>query len=231
MRRIAAVVLGLSLLISGCTSVSDGTAVAGKDLGKAPKLLTVDELEDLLLSTSDLNDIMDATKLEVKNSGDKLFADKDDSDGCLGVWGILLKDFYAGSGWVAIKSQIVRQLNNADWKHSIFQSVVMFPTAEAANTFIGNSREKFEKCADRDVTTVPIDAGDKGVTWALGEVKDANDILNISETQEGGNGYSCQRSLGVRSNVVMDIRACGYDVTDQGTKIADKIAENITADK
>ena len=49
----------------------------------------------------------------------------------------------------------------------------------------------------------------------------------MMETQEGADGWECQRAMGVANNVVVDINACGYHITDQGGQIIDKIIAKI----
>ena len=51
------------------------------------------------------------------------------------------------------------------------------------------------------------------------------------DTQEGADGWECQRSLSVANNVVVDINACGYHISDQGGQIADKIVVKIDSEK
>ena len=47
------------------------------------------------------------------------------------------------------------------------------------------------------------------------------------DTQEGANGWECQRAMAVANNVVVDINACGYHIVDQGGQIADKIVAKV----
>ena len=43
-------------------------------------------------------------------------------------------------------------------------------------------------------------------------------------TGEGANGYACQHALRAVLNVVLDVEACGSHISDQGARIADKMA-------
>ena len=49
----------------------------------------------------------------------------------------------------------------------------------------------------------------------------------LTDTQEGGDGWGCQRVMSLANNVIVDIRACAYRVNDQGTRIVDRIVANI----
>ena len=45
--------------------------------------------------------------------------------------------------------------------------------------------------------------------------------------RKAADGWGCQRAMGVANNVVADINACAYHITDQGGQIADKIVEKV----
>jgi serine/threonine-protein kinase len=45
---------------------------------------------------------------------------------------------------------------------------------------------------------------------------------------EGGNGYVCQHVLRAVLNVVLDVNACGYQISDQAGRIAEKMAASAT---
>jgi hypothetical protein len=46
--------------------------------------------------------------------------------------------------------------------------------------------------------------------------------------QQGANGWGCQHVLSAVSNVVIDVDACGYRITDEGSQIADTMAAKVT---
>jgi hypothetical protein len=55
-------------------------------------------------------------------------------------------------------------------------------------------------------------------------------MLSTSETQEGGDGWICQRALTTRNNVAIDVVTCAYNqagasAADIATKLAAKVAQ------
>jgi hypothetical protein len=60
-------------------------------------------------------------------------------------------------------------------------------------------------------------------------VNKVSGTLSISEAQEGGDGWSCQRALTVRNNVAIDVLTCasplaGGSAVDIAEQIAAKVA-------
>ena len=53
-------------------------------------------------------------------------------------------------------------------------------------------------------------------------------MLTSVSDREGARGYRCQHGLTSRNNVVIDVEACGWDVTQQGATIAERIGEQIS---
>jgi PknH-like extracellular domain len=55
-------------------------------------------------------------------------------------------------------------------------------------------------------------------------------MLSTSEVQEGGDGWTCQRALTARNNVVVDVVTCAYSqvgasAIDIATQLAAKVAK------
>ena len=229
---VGAVALIAALTLTGGSDTTPGeTTTAARTTttttpSMAADLVNAAQLNGLLLPPADLNAIMGATEMAVKETGDAMFADEVDPAGCIGVWGVLIDDFYAGSPWLAVSSQIVRELDDAQWKHTVFQGVVNFDSAAKAEDFVQKSRGRFAACANKSVSTVP-DPGKAPMTWSLGALTEPAGMLVMPATQEGGSGYKCQRALTSRKNVVVDVRACGYQITDQGFTVASRTAERI----
>jgi serine/threonine-protein kinase len=51
--------------------------------------------------------------------------------------------------------------------------------------------------------------------------------ITVMDTQEAADGWECQRAISVANNVIVDVNACGYHISDQGGQIADKITAKI----
>lgn len=69
--------------------------------------------------------------------------------------------------------------------------------------------------------------GRLGVTeadqWAFHDVATTNNTLTATQTPDGGSGYTCQRAMGLRNNVIIDMLWCGFDTTNQAGQVVDKI--------
>lgn len=48
-------------------------------------------------------------------------------------------------------------------------------------------------------------------------------IVQVHTRENPANGWHCQHVLSAVSNVVLDVDACGYHITDEGSQIADKM--------
>lgn len=43
------------------------------------------------------------------------------------------------------------------------------------------------------------------------------------QIQEGADGWRCEHAMSVANNVIVDVNACGYHISDQSSQIADKV--------
>jgi hypothetical protein len=145
---------------------------------------------------------------------------------CLPLNPPLQKDAYAGSSQTAARSQALDEFDFAavDKNHShVVQGVVLFPSAQAATTFVNASLQSWSACANRSFTlSIP---NTEVQSWSTGEVTLTSGTL--TETQHDIKGWVCQRALTARNNVVIDIVACGDNIAGQGVSIADQIAAKV----
>ena len=107
----AGVVIAASLVLSGCVSTVDGTAV------RAPHALPLDvpplteaQLDDVMLSIAELNGIVGGrmtvtSELEEMTDHSSAVSDPD----CLGAIYGAEEPVYAGSGWTAMRDQVARE--------------------------------------------------------------------------------------------------------------------------
>ena len=110
--------------------------------------------------------------------------------------------------------------------HFVDQDVAAFPSTDLARNFVKTSADQWKSCAGQ-IVTVTYNNGNT-YRWTFGElVGDAPKISQL-DTQEDGRGWACQHVLSAVSNVVIDVRACAYQITDQASRIADEIAANAT---
>lgn len=183
-------------------------------------------LDGLLLNSDQINAAMGTTGMTVTNTWRTTFDDTANvaPADCLPVYGPAETKVYSASGWTAVLTQILEEVPSQDRNHRVEQSVVLFPSADAAAAFVRASSQSWMACAHRIFTTTF--SGDTG-SWTSGPVSTADGILDVTKTQANTNGWSCQRALTARNNVVADIGACSYHATDQGVSIARQVAAKV----
>jgi serine/threonine-protein kinase len=140
---------------------------------------------------------------------------------CLGALNAGQYSVYAGSGSTA---EIGNRLDEApNSTHQVIQVVVAFPVGDQAGTFVTNSASKWKTCAGQAVTQ-SLNGEQRRYTFGplVGQAPKVTQMVTAES------GSMCQRALSAISNVVIDVTACGYRLTDEAGRIADAIAANVT---
>jgi hypothetical protein len=226
-RHLAALVMAF-VALTGCASTVGGTAVPADTLGPTIEpTVPVSALDGLLLSVSEINTAMGATTMEVTKTSDAMFDDTEalDHKECVDAWANAQKTVYAGTGWVAVRSKTLREPGESGWDHWVSQGVVAFPTAADAAEYYRQSVDRWSACANKRLTFVRPEKATR--FWSLGEVKQSDGDLIISQIAEGGEGWGCQRALSTRNNVAIDVAACVFSPTDQGVTVVHEIAAKV----
>jgi serine/threonine kinase PknH len=193
--------------------------------------LRPERLSALLLNASDMNSIMGATAMEAG----KPILTMDDSPvtlsvpSCQGALYTSQDPVYSGSGYTGV-SGLVSSEPGDNYDHWVNQSVVLFPSADKAKAFVATSADKWKNCAGKTVT-VTNKSKNKTYRWTFGQITGSPTKFAVMDTQEGADGWECQRALGVANNVVIDINACGYHISNQGDDISQKIIDKIDNDQ
>ncbi|SPM31305.1 serine/threonine protein kinase [Mycobacterium terramassiliense] len=130
---------------------------------------------------------------------------------------------YAGTGYTGI-SGLVSSEPGDDYDHWVNQAAVAFPSAEKAKAFLQASADKWKACSGKTVT---VTNKTKTFRWTFAQLNGAPPKITMLETQEGADGWECQRAMGVANNVVADVNACGYHISDQGGQVIDKILAKV----
>ncbi|MBV8860642.1 MAG: sensor domain-containing protein [Mycobacterium sp.] len=188
-------------------------------------LVAPERLESVLLTAAQVNTVMGASTMQ----GGKLGQAPANASAQLSIPacnGALYpgeSPAYNGSGYTKLNYLVVAEPGDHN-DHFVDQDVATFPSADAANAFVKKSADQWRSCAGQVVTG----SYDNGNTfrWTFGNVVGDAPRITQLDTQEDGNGWACQRVLSAVSNVVIDVRACGYAITDQASRIADEIAAN-----
>jgi PknH-like extracellular domain len=212
------------VLIAGCSSTKGNAEATTATRSMIPRPLVERELAGLLLSPEQVNAAMGAAGMTVTNTETSM---SDNSatmapQECLAIDGAAEAPVYANSGYRAERDQ---SLNDGDhFTHYLKQAVVLFPLVGEAGAFFDASAQQWPAC--RQYTHTQSES-----QWSVGQISNANDTLSTTATQQDARapGWGCGRALARRNNVIIDINTCSANPADSALKIADQIADNVTA--
>jgi serine/threonine protein kinase len=132
---------------------------------------------------------------------------------CAGVAFTGERDVYATTEPTAIKIQIFGEQYGGSGRNAapyyVEQTAAVFSTAEQAQQILKSSQAKWDSCS-RSVEVDVTLGYENGRGFRLGDVKREGDLITISmASQSGLTGlHACQQVLGVRANVVVEVRTC-----------------------
>jgi PknH-like extracellular domain len=178
-------------------------------------------LNGLLLSPEQVNAVMGATEMTVKDERNTM---SDDSatmtpPECLAIDGSVQATVYALSGYIAEREQTLRE---DAFIHYVKQAVVLFPTVKEAENFFTASTQQWPTCRDYTHTQ-------SGSRWTPGPISNTNDVLSTVATQQNASdaGWACGRALAINNNVIADVNTCSANPADTAVKIANDIAAKV----
>jgi serine/threonine kinase PknH len=184
-------------------------------------------LAALLLNASEVNGVMGATNMtpgkpitSMETSTSVL-----SQPNCLGALYTSQTSVYGGSGYSAI-SGLVSSESGDNFDHWVNQGVVTYPSVDQAKAFLSSSEDKWKGCAGKTVTVT-----NKGKTyrWTFAQVTGGPPTITVTDTQEGADGWACQRVMSQANNVIVDVNACSYHIGDQASQVAGKIVDKINS--
>lgn len=185
-------------------------------------------LPGVRLDVAAINDIEGATNLAPRlgMSGDSFayLAGDNDRPECGEVHGVALQNALDNSGYVAVRTQALDDPHQDE--HIVDDAAEYFSTGQAARDFVAKQAQSWPKCNGLSVRPTPA-PGKEPSTWMVGTVTNRDGMLTVISTQEGGEGWQCQRAMTARYNVVIDVRDCGMNRTDQAITIATRMADRV----
>jgi hypothetical protein len=140
---------------------------------------------------------------------------------CLGALAAIQSSVYQGSGYTAVRGQA---LNVEEPPHFVYEAAVNFPSAEQALAFVRTSADKWPACVGQLLT---VTTPNKTFHWNFANPTGVPPKITQVHTQLHG-ARTCQHALSAVSNVVIDVVACGAQITDEGSGIADQMAAKVT---
>ena len=210
--------------IVGCASTIGNAESPTTTRSMIPRPLVERELAGLLLNPEQVNVAMGTAGMAVTNQQTAM---SDNSatmapQECLAIDGAAEAPVYADSGYWAERDQ---SLNNGDnFTHYLKQAVVMFPTSEEAGAFFDASAERWPAC--RQYTHTQSES-----QWTVGQISNADGTQSVTATQQNASaaGWGCGRAMAHRNNIIIDVNTCSADPADSAVRIAQQLADNVTA--
>lgn len=195
---------------------------AGPGQGAPPAPEPNARLSSIVLDAPQVAAIMGAPSLEIVKRAEQIRGDVELSNpSCLGSFDAIQSSVYAGSDYTGVRGQ---ELNGAEGAYRIYEAAVSFPNAEKARAFVAGQVDKWRACNGLPVTlTTPGGTGH----WIIGDLRGTAPKITQIRTRKD-KASSCQRVLSAVSDVVLDVRACGPDIADQGDQLANAMAANVT---
>jgi serine/threonine kinase PknH len=142
---------------------------------------------------------------------------------CLGALTAAQAPTYLNSGYTGFRSTEARPAGKVD--HYVAQAVAIFPDQDKAGAFVKHSADQWKSCAE--ATVVVMQANKTVDVWSIEPPVGGPPSITVLESRPEI-GWKCQRAVRAVSNSVVDATACGYDITNQGSSVADRIAANIS---
>ena len=214
----------IALLVAGCGARGNAAESATTTPSMIPRPLVERELVGLLLRPDQVDAAMGAAGMAVTSSQSSM---SDNSatmapPECLAIDGAAEAPVYADSGFWAERDQ---SLNDGDtFTHYVKQAVVLFPRIEEAAAFLDASAQQWSTCHEYSHTQ-------SGSQWVVGPVVKGDGMLSTvaSQRDAAAPGWGCGRALAHRNNIIVDVNTCSNDPADSAMRIADQIADNVTA--
>ena len=225
MRKLAGSVLGVALMLAGCSSIVGGNAEFTTPMTD-PKVLAA-----MLLSPEDVSAVMGGAMSASGTKSDFVRTRTLDDTRCQNPWAPADDWSYDATPPTGVQ---VRTLQSADTAgpglRLVSEALIAFSDIYAADAFIADSFLTWKLCQNRAITISPP-TGETPSTWTFGPASLDQDHGTMTMSRTSADGAVCQRVMAVRANVIVDVAACGYGVKDQGAQIADKLVAKIRVTK
>lgn len=219
--------VGFAVLLppTGCSTVVTGAAQRAE--GTAPDdvpPLRESQLDRLLLSADDLDEIVGSSAMKVVSDVEEMQDSSpivSDPD-CLGSIFAAEQEVY-GTGWTAVRDQVIREPGD-DNEHWAEQTVVLYPSANAARGFVDESQSKWTECGG---FSVAVDDSEGSYIWKVDDPGAEGDVITQVVTQEDAGGWDCQHTLTSVSNVVVETMACAFGIGDEAVTMSAEIVDRV----
>ncbi len=191
-----------------------GAATGASNGASAPA-----ETGSILLGAADIGNVLGDPNMKESAHSDQLRAPQGtlSDQECLSAFEPFQESVYRPHDPTAIHTQVVQSSGDV---HRVVEAVAKFPSAEKARAFVESTAGKWRACANKTVT---FTGPSKSTEWSFGEVNGAAPKITMTRAETDNNTRTCQHVLGAAGDLVIEVQACGNDITDGGAKLADQI--------
>ncbi|MHA7653021.1 sensor domain-containing protein [Mycobacterium sp. ML4] len=178
------------------------------------------ETASVLLGAADIGNVLGDPNMKEGARSDQLRAPQGtlSDPSCLAAFEPFQETVYRPHDPTAIHSQVVQSAGDA---HRVVEAVAKFPSADKARAFVESSAGKWRACANKTVT---FTGPSKSTEWSFGEVNGEAPKITMTRAETENGGRTCQHALLAEGELVIEVQACGNDITDGGVRLADQIA-------
>jgi serine/threonine kinase PknH len=219
MKRAVAAALIVIAGAAGCARTVPGDPHVARTAipGDSELSFTQPELDRILLTDAHINAIMNATAMTtyrvytwIPVQPGEVYSDPK----CAVALFNTTMPAYSISGYVVARGKkIAENLNTL--AHDIDEAVVAFQSPADARKFLDAAKAVWDGCGGRRVTYTGTDR--VAQPWTFGTPRTVGDIIAIhNETLDE---WGCGHAMAAKSNVVVDVDACGYHIAEQATAI------------
>ncbi|HZQ30469.1 MAG TPA: sensor domain-containing protein [Mycobacterium sp.] len=206
--------------VAGCGRTVDGEAHVARGGGAATTdlIYSQSDLDRLLLSDAQINAIMGTktmTTWRTYTGMPEAAGEVYSSPQCAVALFNTTVPAYHASGFVTARGRKIGEPSADALYHDIDEAVVAFQSAGDARGFVDAATKAWHDCSGRNVTYT--DPGGQQDPWTIGVPRTVGPIIAIKNTST--DEWGCGHAMTTRANLVVDVDACGYTITDQAITI------------
>jgi serine/threonine kinase PknH len=238
MGLVIALVATIAFLVVGIAGVAGYFLLRSKHASQPPTAasattaapLTATALEGLLLTPDQVNALTNSSGMTVTETLTTLpdISATVSDQSCLPLFAEDSQT-YGGSGWTDARIQaLLGSSQQPGQKVLVNQGVILFPSAQAASSFVTGSAQRWAPCAGRQVS-VSMPAGTPAVAVTVGSVSNSNGMLSTTMTQAmNGTTVNIERALTAVNNVIVDAFAISpIPLSGAAANLAQQIAAKV----
>lgn len=214
--------------VVGCARTVVGVAhVAGGGPGNVDLIYSQSDLDRLLLGDAQINAIMGTKTMTTWRTYTGMPSQSGEvysSPQCAVALFNTTVPAYRASGYVTARGKKIGEPTADPLYHDIDEAVVAFQSTSDARAFVDAAAKSWHACSGRNVTYT--DPGGQEDPWIIGVPRTVGQIVAIKNTST--DNWACGHAMTTRVNLVVDVDACGYTITDQAVTIVKAITTAAT---